>query len=167
MTRRLGSILKHAWPRPLAALLGGVLVASAVTKLTLPATDSSMFGQLARGLPVIATVLVAVEAILGIWLISGRKPAAAALACLFLLSLFSGAILYDMFSHHPLPCGCFGSAWKQAHEPAVIEHGLLLGLVRNLLLAALAMLVYYRTARPCNAGIGPERPTEQGGARSV
>ena len=97
-----------------------------------------MFGGISQTVPWLSWSIIAAEILLGIWLIIAWRHIIAAFVALLLLAIFSGAILHDMAQHYPQPCGCFGAAWKQAHEPAAIERGLALGLGRNIVLIAFA-----------------------------
>ncbi len=128
--------------RVMTFALGAVFIIAALTKSLLPPGHATMFGELIYAHPWFANGLIGIEIALGVWLINGWRNGVAAFAALLLLAIFSGAIIYDMAQHYPQPCGCFGAAWKQAHEPVVIERGLALGLGRNALLAAAATLVF-------------------------
>ena len=121
--------------RAMAILLGAVFIIAALCKAMVPPGYLTVFGQLERTHPWLAGSVIGIEVALGTWLLVGWRPGAASLLALLLLAIFSGAIIRDMYQHYPQPCGCFGAAWQQAHEPAVIERSLAMSLVRNALLA--------------------------------
>ena len=129
--------------RILAFVLGLVFIIAALAKSLLPPGQATMFGELLYAHPWFARSLIGIEIIIGAWLISGWRRSVVVLAALLLLMVFSGVIIHDMVQHYPQPCGCFGAAWKQAHEPAVIEHGLALGLVRNALFAIATAVLFF------------------------
>ena len=139
MSAKTGSATRRGWPRALVILGGLVLIAAALAKIFVPAVKSSLFGTLDHAMPWLAWATTAVELLLGLWLISGWRNGGAAVGALLLFSIFSGVIVHDMLQHHPQPCGCFGAAWQQAHEPAAIERRLAVGLTCDL--AAIAALV--------------------------
>ena len=121
--------------RALTILVGAVFIIAALSKAIFPPRYLTVFGQLERTHPWLAGSIIGVEVALGAWLLIGWRRGAASLLVLLLLAIFSGAIIHDMYQHYPQPCGCFGAAWQQAHEPAVIERSLAMSLVRNALLA--------------------------------
>lgn len=119
-------------------ILGLVFVAAALLKWLAPAGQSTYYGYLAHASPVVGWVIIVGELLLGVWLISGIRAGLAAGSALFVLALFSGAIVADMLGKHPVPCGCFGAAWAAAHSPAAIEHGLAIGLAGDIIFILLA-----------------------------
>lgn len=136
------------WVSRLARIaIGLVFLLAAYCKWRYPSGQSYLYGHLAHAAAGVGIAVIIAEVIVGFWLLSGIKPGMAAVAGIFLLAVFSGAIIADMRAAHPLPCGCFGAAWKHAHEPAVIEHKLLLSLVRNGVLGTAAVVVYIASGR--------------------
>ncbi len=135
-------------------VLGLVFIAAALLKRFDPAGQSTYYGNLANAAPVVGWAIIIGELLLGAWLITGIRAGLAAGVALFVLALFSGAIVADMLARHPVPCGCFGAAWAAAHSPAAIEYGLAVGLVRDMALIVLAaaarMLAPRRSQRPAS-----------------
>ena len=129
-------------------VLGLVFVAAALLKWFDPAGESTYYGTLAHAAPAVGWAIIVCELLLGAWLITGVRAGLAAGTALFVLALFSGAIVADMLAKHPVPCGCFGAAWAAAHSPAAIEHGLAVGLVRDMALIVLAAAAWMRARRP-------------------
>jgi uncharacterized membrane protein YphA (DoxX/SURF4 family) len=123
--------------------LGVVFIIAALLKWFDPAHQSTYYGSLAHASPMIGWAIVAGELLLGAWLVSGFRTGLAAGAALFMLAIFSGAIIADMLAKHPIPCGCFGAAWAAAHSPAAIEHGLATGLIRDAVFILLAGSVLF------------------------
>ena len=80
------------------------------------------------------------------------------------IAMFSGAIVADMLAKHPVPCGCFGAAWAAAHSPAAIEHGLAIGLLRDIALIALAVAAWMLARRPSQRPAS--EPTATGGSET-
>jgi uncharacterized membrane protein YraQ (UPF0718 family) len=128
--------------RALTILVGVVFIIAALSKAIIPPGYLTVFGQLERTHPWLAGSIIDIEVIIGTWLLIDWHRGTAAILALLLLAIFSGVIIRDMYQHYPQPCGCFGAAWQQAHEPAVIERGLVISLVRNALLAMGAGLFY-------------------------
>lgn len=77
--------------------------------------------------------LIAVEVTLAAWLLSGRWPRAAAIACGVLLMPYAAVLGLELRKAQPLPCGCF-FVTPGADDPDLIRRGLALGIARNLLL---------------------------------
>jgi len=124
------------------ALLGFVFIAAALLKWRYPSHGMTLYGSLpSLGVHLHAIVIVA-ELCLGLWLISGAAVNFAALTGVVTLSLFTGAVIFDMLQPHPFPCGCMGAAYVAAHSPAAVERGLAMGMARNLFLAILAAMVW-------------------------
>ncbi len=126
-------------------LLGLVLIAAAFLKWRYPGHEASFYGMLAKGAPVWGWTILTTEVILGCWMLTGFRLPVAGAATVFLLSVFTGAIVSDMLSLHPKPCGCFGAAWAVAHSPAVIERDLAIGVVVNILLMVMAAFLFLDT----------------------
>ena len=145
-------------------LLGVVFVAAALLKWLDPAGQSTYYGNLAHAAPVVGWAIIVGELLLGAWLISGIRAGLAAGVALFVLAMFSGAIVADMLAKHPVPCGCFGAAWAAAHSPAAIEHGLAIGLLRDIALIALAVAAWMLARRPSQRPAGG--PTATGGSEA-
>ncbi len=143
-------------------VLALVFVAAALLKWFDPSEQSTYYGYLAHASPVIGWAIIAGELLLGAWLISGIRAGLAAGTALFVLALFSGAIVADMLGKHPLPCGCFGAAWAAAHSPAAIEHGLAIGLARDIIFILLAAGLLIFAQKPPN-GQGPQSERPSGG----
>ncbi|MCL5946363.1 MAG: hypothetical protein M1472_05870 [Planctomycetes bacterium] len=121
--------------RVLAAIVGIVFIIAALSKAIIPPGYLTVFGQLERSHPWLAGSIIGIEVALGTWLLIGWRRGVASLLVLLVLAIFSGVIIHDMLQYFPQPCGCFGTAWQQAHKPAMIERGLVISLVRNGLLA--------------------------------
>ncbi len=94
-------------------VLGLVFVAAALLKWFDPAGQSTYYGNLAHAAPVVGWVIIIGELLLGAWPITGIRAGLAAGVALFVLAMFSGAIVADMLARHPVPCGCFGAAWRR------------------------------------------------------
>ena len=129
-------------------VLGLVFIAAALLKWFDPSGQSTYYGTLAHAAPAVGWVIIIGELLLGAWLITGFRAGLAAGTALFVLALFSGAIVADMLARHPVPCGCFGAAWAAAHSPAAVEHGLAVGLVRDMALIVLAAAAWTLARRP-------------------
>lgn len=127
--------------RVLAAIVGVVFIAAALSKAIFPPGYPTVFGHLEHAYPWFAKTVIGIEVILGAWLFVGWHRGIAAILELLLLAIFSGMIVHDMLQHYPDPCGCFGAAWQRAHEPVVIERGLAISLVRNGLMGLGAVLI--------------------------
>lgn len=125
-----------------AIVLGLLLLIAAIFKWRDPGYSADFYGTLTKGTPSLALAIVAAESILGLWLLSGFRRSFAGVSTLFLLALFTGAIVFDIFSPHPKPCGCFGEVWAAAHNPILIERWLALGVMRNIVLMALAAFLF-------------------------
>ncbi len=138
----------RGWPRVIAAVAGAVLGTAALAKIFLPAAGASLFGTIAHAAPWFSWTAIAIELALAIWLLSGRRTTGAAAVAILLFSIFSGVIMRDMLQRHPKPCGCFGAAWKQAHEPATIERHLAVGLGGDLMLAGALAAAFITGGRP-------------------
>ena len=128
--------------------LAVVFITAALLKWFDPAGQSTYYGNLAHAVPAVGWAIIIGELLLGAWLITGVRAGLAAGTALFVLALFSGAIVADMLARHPVPCGCFGAAWAAAHSPAAVEHGLAVGLVRDMALIVLAAAAWMRARRP-------------------
>ena len=139
------SIIKSRISRILAMITGMILIIAALAKIFWPAARNSLFGTLAHNMPWLTWSIIAIELLLGLWLITGWRIGGAAMAALLLFSIFSGVILHDMLQHHPQPCGCLGRAWQLAHEPAIIERHLAFGLGRKILLILVAAFIFLST----------------------
>jgi hypothetical protein len=124
------------------ALLGIVFIVAAVLKWQYPTHGVTLYGSLPSMGIHLPMVIITAEAILGLWLLSGLAGGTAGFTSVITLSLFTGAIILDMFQPHPLPCGCMGAAYVAAHSPAAVERGLAMGMARNLFLAILAATVW-------------------------
>ena len=146
------------------AILGLTFIAAALLKWLGPAHQSTYYGNLAHAAPAVGWAIIVGELLLGAWLISGIRAGLAAGVALFVLAMFSGAIVADMLAKHPVPCGCFGAAWAAAHSPAAIEHGLAIGLLRDIALIALAVAAWMLARRPSQRP-GSE-PTATGGSET-
>jgi uncharacterized membrane protein YphA (DoxX/SURF4 family) len=132
--------------------LGMVFIIAALRKWFDPAHQSTYYGNLAHASPMIGWAIVAGELLLGAWLLSGFRTGLAAGVALFVLAIFSGAIVADMLAKHPIPCGCFGAAWAAARSPAAIEHGLATGLIRDAVFILLTALVLFCCPKPDGEG---------------
>jgi len=141
--------------------LGMVFIIAALRKWFDPAHQSTYYGNLVHASPMIGWAIVAGELLLGAWLLSGFRTGLAAGVALFVLAIFSGAIMADMLAKHPIPCGCFGAAWAAAHSPAAIEHGLAIGLMRDVAFILLAAAVLF-SPPAANAGNKRERCRQSG-----
>ena len=131
----------------LRTLVGLVFIVAAVLKWCYPGHGATLYGSLPPIGIHLPVVIIAAEVLLGFWLLSGAAINLAALTGVLALSLFTGAIIFDMLQPHPMPCGCMGAAYVAAHSPAAVERGLALGVARNILLAALASAVWIATLR--------------------
>jgi hypothetical protein len=129
-------------------VLALVFIAAALLKWFDPSGQSTYYGTLAHAAPAVGRAIIVCELLLAAWLITGVRAGLAAGTALFVLALFSGAIVADMLAKHPVPCGCFGAAWAAAHSPAAIEHGLAVGLVRDMALIVLAAAAWMLARRP-------------------
>lgn len=89
--------------RLVAITLGLLFLAAAAAKLVWPAGALSLFGGLAQAAPWLDWLVVAAEVLPGVWLISGWRRGGAAVGALFLLAVFSGAIVHDMLRRYPEP----------------------------------------------------------------
>ena len=149
--------------------LGVVFIVAALLKWFDPAGQSTYYGNLAHAAPVVGWAIIAGELLLGGWLLSGFRTGLAAGVALFVLAIFSGAIMADMLAKHPIPCGCFGAAWAAAHSPAALEHGLATGLLRAAVFILLTVLVLFccpkpdDESRPVDLQIGGGTPAGMGG----
>ncbi len=130
------------WSRVVGVVLGLLLLAAAILKWRNPGYGESFYGTLTKGTPALAWGILMAEALVGLWLLSGFRLSVAGGSAVFLLALFTGAIMFDIFSPHPKPCGCFGAAWAAANNPVLIERGLALGVMRNIVLMALAAFLF-------------------------
>ena len=170
-TRLIASVLKGRTPmakrivivvvRALGILVGAVFIIAALSKAIIPPRYLTVFGQLERTHPWLAGSIIGVEVALGAWLSVGWRRGTAAVLALLLLAILSGVILHDMLQHYPQSCGCFGAAWQQAHEPAVIERGLTIFLVRNALLAMGAAVVLLTVPDHSHGGAEPPASSVQ------
>ncbi len=132
--------------------LGAVFIAAAGLKWCYPGHGATLYGSLPSMGIHLPIIIIAAEALLGVWPISGAAIDVAALTGVLAISLFTGAIVFDMFQPHPLPCGCMGAAYVAAHSPAAVERGLAMGIARNLFLAILAAMVWlFAPGRPREA----------------
>lgn len=123
-------------------LLGLVFIAAAVLKWCYPGHNVTLYGDLPSIGIHLPVIIIAAEALLGLWLLSGTAINLAALTGVLALSLFTGAIIFDMLQPHPMPCGCMGAAYVAAHSPGAVERGLALGIGRNILLVVLATTIW-------------------------
>ena len=132
-----------AWVSVLGrCLLGSVFVAAAIFKWRDMSQGPTLYGSLApMGIHLPALIIVG-EVFLGLWLLSGMARGAAGFTGVLTLSLFTGAVIFDMLQPHPIPCRCMGAAYVAAHSPAAVERGLALGIVRNVMLVGLAATVW-------------------------
>ena len=75
------------------ALLGLVFVAAALLKWFDPVGQSTYYGNLAHAAPAVGWAIIVGELLPGAWLISGIRAGPAAGVALFVLAMFSGAIV--------------------------------------------------------------------------
>lgn len=93
--------------RIISRILGCLLIAAASLKLY--GTNVTPFAQYGRLLnPTIQFAAIEWEIVLGIWLLTGRKPLGAWLAALFTFLLFASVSFY-LGAMGQNSCGCFGS----------------------------------------------------------
>ena len=138
----------------LRTLLGLAFIVAAVLKWCYPGHNVTLYGSLPSMGIHLPVIIIVAEVLLGFWLLSGAAINLAALTGVLALSLFTGAIIFDMLQPHPVPCGCMGAAYVAAHSPAAVERGLAMGMARNILLAVLASAIWIATAQ----GVRQESP---------
>jgi uncharacterized membrane protein YphA (DoxX/SURF4 family) len=98
-----------------AELLGLVFLAAGVRKLREPAEFRAAFSVVAPRLPrPLQLTVPAAELALGVLLLSGAAPRAAAVVALLALAALSGALVVLRRRAPGVPCGCFGSTGRDA-----------------------------------------------------
>lgn len=139
-------------------LLAGVFLWAALAKAISGPVANTMYGALVSHSGMLHYVVIAGEVGLAVWLITGWRPRASALAVLLVLSVFSGGILVELRSEHPRPCGCMSAAAKEARDQA-IQRGLMWSLVRNglmvtaaswVLMTAMSKTMPAKKSQPCS-----------------
>jgi putative oxidoreductase len=130
--------------------LGGIFVYAGVRKNSDPwqfADSLASFALLPTfALNPIALFLPPFEILLGVLLLSGRKPRAAALAATLLGGIFVVMLTQGILRGLPLDCGCFGTGDPSAWTPAF-------SLARALLVFLMAFSLWWRAA-----GFSARRP---------
>lgn len=136
-------------------VLAGLLLWAGVSKLAgrQDASDT-MFDAFMSRTPTTAYAVLAVEIVLGLWLLSDMRVRPAAIATVVLLSAFSGALAAEMRKERPKPCGCLGAVTARA-DPDVIRQQLAVSLLRNgLMMAGACVLVVRGNRRSPGTGAG-------------
>jgi hypothetical protein len=99
----------------------------------------TVYSDWAQG-PFARHTVIGAEAVLALWLISGRRSDAAAAVSLALLSAFTGLVVMELTKDHPKACGCMGT--NAIVEPAVIRAWLRFDLLRDVFMMAGAGWLY-------------------------
>ncbi len=140
-------MVRSIYPSVAVLTSRGILAAfflwAACAKATMTAGGPSIYEHWLEQYPSIRYALPVVEAGLGIWLLLGFFPRAAALSSIALVSGFSGLLLLEIFRHHPKPCGCMGAV-AALYEPSAIRWSLAVGLGRNAMTIAGCAYLYLR-----------------------
>lgn len=100
------------------------------------------YGLMAKRLtwPVSVAVLAA-EGLVAAMLLGGWRPRATAMGCIFLLSLYSGAIVATLARGRVIDCGCGTFSFERSIRPSLLlRNGALAGLVLALALKPPARL---------------------------
>jgi len=122
-------------------LLGGLLFVAGLLKIRHGTSDV----QLARALEALGlrrldfglSRLVAVEVVLGVWLVSGKSPALVAVVAAALFTAFAIATAVLVARGYAEGCACFGSASETRLGPVQVA--------RNLVFMTLAAIVAERS----------------------
>jgi hypothetical protein len=86
-----------------------------------------------RFAPVVGSVLIGAELVLGVLLVSGLGPVLAAVAAIVLFNVFAAALAVSLARENTAPCHCFGASEVEKISP--------LALVRALVLVGISVAV--------------------------
>jgi hypothetical protein len=86
-----------------------------------------------RFAPVVGSVLIGAELVLGVLLVSGLVPVLAALGAIVLFNVFAAALAVSLARENTAPCHCFGASEVEKISP--------LALVRALVLVGISVAV--------------------------
>ena len=88
--------------------------------------------------PLVGSVLIGAELVIGALLVSGLVPALAALAAIGLFGLFAIALAVNLAQENTVPCHCFGASEVETISPVALVRALALeGIAISVLVYAL------------------------------
>jgi hypothetical protein len=150
--------------RMLRILVGLVFLYSSGSKLlttTPQLTMPTIFSDWSQH-PTIRFVTICGEAVIGLWMLSGIRPATASLLTIACVSGFSALLTVEIGKPIPKPCGCMGPSitLQSVHE---VRAGLYLDLLRNAGLMAATGWIYLK---PKGRKSSIQRERIRGGARA-
>jgi putative oxidoreductase len=144
--KRVGEILSSSIVLiVLRFVLAGIFTVAGLLKIHDPqafADDIATFQVLPQfSISLFALMLPPLEIVMGLALAFGWNKSAATLGILLLSTVFAFALLQGIMRGLPIDCGCFGS-----ETPSGLKNWL--ALVRDILLVAGSLLLYYQLERP-------------------
>lgn len=110
--------------------LGAICLLAGAEKLRAPAEFFQGVNQYGlvrpRFAPVVGSVLIGAELVLGLLLVSGLAPVLAALGAIVLFNVFAAALAVGIARDNTAPCHCFGASEVEKISPFALARALVL-----------------------------------------
>jgi len=120
--------------------LGAICLLAGAEKLRAPRTffeGVKQYGLVSPRLaPLVGSVLIGAELVIGLLLVAGLVPALAALGAILLFGVFAVALAVNLAQENTAPCHCFGASEVETISPVALVRALVLEVI------AIAVLVY-------------------------
>ena len=120
--------------------LGAICLLAGAEKLRAPRTffeGAKQYGLVSPRLaPLVGSVLIGAELVIGLLLVAGLVPALAALGAILLFGVFAVALAVNLAQENTAPCHCFGASEVETISPVALVRALVLEVI------AIAVLVY-------------------------
>ena len=120
--------------------LGAICLLAGAEKLRAPRTffeGVKQYGLVSPRLaPLVGSVLIGAELVIGLLLVAGLVPALSALAAIVLFGVFAVALAVNLAHENTAPCHCFGASEVETISPVALVRALVLEVI------AIAVLVY-------------------------
>ena len=120
--------------------LGAICLLAGAEKLRAPRTffeGVKQYGLVSPRLaPLVGSVLIGAELVIGLLLVAGLVPTLAALGAILLFGVFAVALAVNLAQENTAPCHCFGASEVETISPVALVRALVLEVI------AIAVLVY-------------------------
>ena len=156
----------HFATHPVRLSLGIVFAWAGIGKLWASSASSTetIYSTLAPKGSMTRSAVIAVEAILALWLLTGIRPGGAAILAMVVLSGFMGLVLLELLKPAPKPCGCLALV---SHAGSAPRRHLTISLTGNVLMIAGCSHVFVRRGGRCPGAARTDRQVISRGASAA